>query len=365
MQPNAASDGRGWTTTLSQGVRSPIIALMATLNSISSPLPDGAAAPEWVQLLPSGEFAGHDGRGPWRVTDMAALIARSMARGPLVIDENHATDLAAPEGRPAPARGHIVAMEVRDGGLWGRVEWSGGGRALLADRAYRHLSPVFVHDAAGVIDRVLRAALTNVPNLSLTALNAEGHEMDVLIEVRGALGVAATADAAQVAAQARQVVTDRDGLRRALNAIAAGLGLAEGSSAEAILAAQKQGLVAQKEGADKLKAAEEKLTALQAEAAKSAALADVDLAIRERKATPAERDDLLVAHQQLGGEKFRQMMAKRPALPLGLAAPADQTASGGDPKQIALQAQAHVTEMSAKGVHVSYADAVRHVMKGA
>lgn len=46
----------------------------------AQPLPEGDA-PEWVHLLPSagGTIGTHDGRGPYRVTDPAAIITASLA----------------------------------------------------------------------------------------------------------------------------------------------------------------------------------------------------------------------------------------------------------------------------------------------
>jgi phage I-like protein len=146
------------------------------------PLPDtGAEVPEWVQLLPAanGEVRTHDGRGPYLVRDPVAIIAASFAdprdKGGLLIDENHALDLAAPKGGPAPARGHITELQARADGIWGRVTWTATGRALLGERAYRGISPVILFDeTTGEIAAILRAGLTNYPNLrGLAALNTE------------------------------------------------------------------------------------------------------------------------------------------------------------------------------------------------
>ena len=77
-------------------------------------------APAWVHLLPAGEIETIDRRGPYRIADAEKLIAAGFAATPrLPIDENHATDLAAPKGQPAPARGWITAMEAREDGIWG------------------------------------------------------------------------------------------------------------------------------------------------------------------------------------------------------------------------------------------------------
>jgi phage I-like protein len=90
----------------------------------------------------------------------------------LPIDYDHATDLGAPEGRPAPAAGWICALEDRGGALWGKVEWTAHGADAVGTREYRYISPVFEYADNGEVSRLLRAALTNNPNLYLTAISA-------------------------------------------------------------------------------------------------------------------------------------------------------------------------------------------------
>ena len=133
-------------------------------------------APEWIELLPAGVFYGRDGRGPFRLDDPGAVIestrALQMSAG-LPIDYDHATDFGAPEGRPAPAAGWIRELEVRAGALWGRVEWTARAADSIVAREYRYVSPVFQFDPkTGAVTRLLRAGLTNNPNLHLTAIAA-------------------------------------------------------------------------------------------------------------------------------------------------------------------------------------------------
>jgi hypothetical protein len=150
---------------------------------------DSAVVPEWVHLLPAGKFSGADGRGPYTAHDPAVIIAASMAAGRLPVDENHATDLAAPKGGPSPARGWIVEMQVRPDGIWGRVEWTEIGRSMLAARAYRFISPVLLNDKNGTVLRILRAALTNVPNLlQLKSLNSRRDEGEAFLTTMAAQG---------------------------------------------------------------------------------------------------------------------------------------------------------------------------------
>ena len=88
------------------------------------------------------------------------------------IDYDHATDFAAPEGRPAPAAGWIRELAERDGALWGSVEWTPHGAKAITSREYRYISPVFQYSPDGAVTRLLRAGLTNNPNLYLTAISA-------------------------------------------------------------------------------------------------------------------------------------------------------------------------------------------------
>lgn len=155
----------------------------------------GGTVPDWIHLCLSGTFRATDGRGPFTVADPAALVAASLPRLPMPVDQDHATDVTKSTGCTAPARGWIVELEARADGVWGRVEWTGTGRALLEDRAYRGISPVITYDDTGRVLQILRAALTNDPALDqLTALMmSEDVPMDWRAKMIEALGLAATA----------------------------------------------------------------------------------------------------------------------------------------------------------------------------
>lgn len=163
---------------------------------------DGAL-PEWLHLVPAGVFKGVDGRGPYRLDDPEAAIAASMTDGKIPVDENHATDLAAPSGGPSPAKGWITSMIYRapqpqaaePGGIYGRVEWNEAGKQLIGDKAYRGVSPVMDVDGKGSVKRIRRAALTNTPNLPLKTIHHQQDTgMDLIAELRRALGLPANAD---------------------------------------------------------------------------------------------------------------------------------------------------------------------------
>lgn len=163
-----------------------------------------AAVPEWVHVLPAGAMTGRDGRA-FVAGSLPTIIAASLRQAPaktLPIDYDHQIDLAPKHGGSAPAAGWMTALQARTDGIWARVEWTPRAREKVAAREYRFLSPVFMHTPKGEVLTLLRAALTNNPNLGqLTALNATGTPMDLnqlLAALRELLKLPADADAAAV-----------------------------------------------------------------------------------------------------------------------------------------------------------------------
>lgn len=171
--------------------------------------PGGAEAPDWVHLLPLGEFRGHDGRS-FRLTDAQGVIAASMRRGvDMVIDYEHQSE-AAPEAKsgPIPAAGWIKALEARADGLWGKVEWTALARELIGAKAYRYLSPVIRYSPQDrQVRRLCGAGLVHTPNLELTALAREEPPMadkpadDARLAAALALGLPENADSPAIQAR--------------------------------------------------------------------------------------------------------------------------------------------------------------------
>jgi phage I-like protein len=275
-----------------------------TARGIGQPIALNAegAAPDWIMLIPAGAggvLSTVDGRGPFRVADAAKLAIHSMAAagGQILIDENHATDLAAPKGEPAPARGWIKELQARADGIWGRVEWSAAGAALMADRAYRFISPALLCDRADNVLALLRASLVNSPNLrGMAALHQQETSMDFLAKLRALLGLDEGADEAAVMAKLESMIKDKKGdgngdvtaaLNAALAPIAAAIGLGANADATAIVTTVKTLASSKVDGGvivalqSELKDVTTQLNALRADKSKDAATAFVDAAIRD------------------------------------------------------------------------------------
>lgn len=291
-RPKQSRDSRGMT-------RNPALT-RAAMAAVALPetAPGGAEVPDWVQLIPAGQaIRTHDGRGPYRLEDAEEVVRASMedARiaGDLPVDVNHATDLLAPKGHDAPARGWIRELAAREDGIWGRVDWTPEGRALVAGRAYRGISPVFLHDAAGRIARILRASLTNIPNLrGLAALNQETR-MDLRARLAEKLGLGGEADDDALLA-AIPAKTDT-ALQGQLAEIGAALGV-EGAAPAAVLAAARALRAAHAENAalsDRLASVE----AAQKSAAAEAWMADL-IAVKKIGIPERERAGLMALHAE-------------------------------------------------------------------
>ena len=284
-----------------------------------------AAAPEWIELLPAGVFFGRDGRGPFRLDDPKAVIDSTLAmqmNAGLPIDYDHATDFGAPEGRPAPAAGWIRDLEVRDGAVWGRVEWTARAASSIVAREYRYVSPVFQFDPKdGCVTRLLRAGLTNNPNLHLTAIAAsraaaaasKDERMEFPTqELRELLNLEDGATAAEVVAKVRELV-------RAGDAISPEIGAHAHDPAHYVAIAEFERALTE-------------LNALKAERARERAAHTVEAAIRAGKIVPAQRE-WAIAYCAADARGFGAFVAKQPSIlgeSLGLAGepPADGRAGG-------------------------------------
>jgi phage I-like protein len=287
-----------------------------------------AGASTWIELLPAGVFYGRDGRGPFRLDDPAAVIAATQAlrmEAGIPIDYDHATDLAAPEGRPAPAAGWIRELQARDGALWGRVEWTARALSAIGAREYRYISPVFQFEPeGGRVTRLLRAALTNNPNLYLTAIAAasdavaakDGTMDEFLEELRELLGLKPDAAPDEIVARVREqcaAADNRDGGDGGGAAMSARGGGADPARYVAIAEYQR---------------ALTELNGLRAERTHQRAAHAVEDAIRAGRLTPAQRE-WATAYAAADFDGFAAFIAKQPAILAGGAEPLSRPEPAG------------------------------------
>lgn len=271
----------------------------------------GGNVPEWIEVLPAGpEIIGRDGRY-WIIDDPQAIIAKSEL--PLHVDYEHASEVRAPKGEEAPAAGWIDKLEVRDGQIWAHVDWTPRASAMIAEREYRFISPTFWFDSNTLrIVGLVSVALTNRPNLTMTALNARDDEPQE--------------------PETKELSMDKEQLK----ALCKKLGLQEEASATAILSAVDT-LLDDKAKAlnaaqtpplekfvpradyDKIKSdldtANNTIKAASEAKREAEITSAVDEAVTAGKVTPASRDYYLAQCRKDGGlEEFKKFVAAAPVL---------------------------------------------------
>lgn len=135
-------------------------------------------APVWIQVAKQGAFAGHPA-GPFRLDAQAfeEIIAnfKSTANRMIPVDYEHASEQDPTHGSipvsGAPAQGWIKELAIRDGNLWGLVEWLPQAREQIRAGQYRYLSPAIRFGSKDRVTgrnigaRMTSAALTNEPFL--------------------------------------------------------------------------------------------------------------------------------------------------------------------------------------------------------
>ena len=293
------------------------------------PASEGANVPEWIQLTPAGSIETFDRRGPYKISDPQAIIDASFAdRDKIEIDVNHASFLAAPKGGESPARGWIVAMQAREDGIWGKVQWTEEGARLVSEQAYRRISPVFGlsrNDRRQVLD-IRNASLVNRPNVrGLAALNFEEEErMSFLEQLAALLGLGADATEEQVSAAIKKLKEGGDGeiaAQSQLNEVATILGVDTGGDVVAAAKATAAGAPdtvalqsALTEMQDTIAAQAEQISGLQDGASKDKAEAFVDGEIKKGRFIPkALRDHYISMHQE-DPERIEKEIAGMPML---------------------------------------------------
>lgn len=254
--------------------------LARATHAVSIALPpdatlDGAPiAPEWVQLIPAGEFAGRDGRGPYLLDVEAVLAAFAKGGIDLPIDYDHQTLDADAKAGPVPAAGWIKELQAREGALWGRVEWTPRAADLIAAREYRFLSPVFRHDKQGRVLSLEGAGLTHYPNLDLDPVaHTKGEPMDddIIERLRYLLNLPTLATPQEIVAELEKLV-------------------ARLNEAEATAAQARHPDPAQWVPMAQHKAVADELARLQAEVSAQKAEGLVSAAMRAGKLAPALKD---------------------------------------------------------------------------
>lgn len=341
-----------------------VTGIIAGSVELSARSGEAAAPPDWIKVTPRGRVATRDGRS--FDFDPAVLAARFRADAiDLPVDTDHSTVHLGARGEKPHTIGYATAVEARDDGTYAKVDWNDAGRATLAARSHRYVSPTVYPDSTGRATWLHSVALVSAPALSMPAVLhvTQGNPMK---DIAKALGLAETATEAECLAALGRL-TERAPLISAL-------GLPAEADAAALLSAVTTLRVSGANGtaADKaiiatlqtdLRSTSDRL----AQVIKTGRDRDVaellDGATRERRMLPAERDSLIkLCVTDDGLTHVRAMLASRvPGLgPSGLDGLTPPTGDGAvDPVTLGAQARALVD----KGDFPDVIAAVNHLTK--
>lgn len=150
------------------------------INRTLPKLDKDGSIPEWIQLVPVGEFpitriVEEDGKKEKKtelqIVDQSSISAMAKSfQGPALLDFDHESY----EGdKRTTAAGWIIEVEGRgEEGLWGKIDWSDSGQAAIKGKEYRYISPVFPEEGVESLGegkirpiQMESAALTNWPNM--------------------------------------------------------------------------------------------------------------------------------------------------------------------------------------------------------
>ncbi len=145
--------------------------------ALLSAMPISVDSPDKMLLLKHGaNINATGGNSKYRMSDAAAVIKRSLTKKTKsVVDYDHQIDIniLGRKGGNAPAAGWLASLSQDGEGLWAHVDWTKSGAAAIADKEYLYISPVVAYGKDGEVKEILRASLTNIPQLELTEVEVK------------------------------------------------------------------------------------------------------------------------------------------------------------------------------------------------
>lgn len=311
-------------------------------------------APEIISVLPLGHVVSTKGEFDVDTESFESMKAKIEKHGvDLVVDYEHQTL----GGVQAPAAGWVKELILDAGNIKARIEWTPKALEYLKNREYRYISPVItVRKSDGKAVGLHSIALTNTPAIEgMTPLvnksDPEGGQdpmNELLKTLAGLLDLAEDATEEQVvealkalkdaaaAAAAEQPPDDNKGNNDAVvanKAICEMLGLKVGAPTEEV-AAKIAGLQSAANSDPNLVA---EVKALKAQMAERDADEAVDLALKDGKITPAQKE-WAKSYALSDPKGFAGFVDKAPQV-----VPMEEIAGGAGAATVALKASAQLS----------------------
>jgi phage I-like protein len=315
--------------------------------------------PAEIQVIPFGYHKTPKGPFELNHEGAAAIIETFEAqKNDMVIDYEHQTFADPPV--EAPAAGWIKQLINKgEDGVWAALEWTEKAKQYIANKEYKYVSPVFLKRISD--DRVVRlinVALTNQPNIDgmVPLINKFGFEgskntkeatMKDLLKLLGLTGEA-TEEAAIAAVN--KLMTDLQANKERIAVVANkgvldALGLAATATESEIVGT----IEAMKQSHTKIDDVVKELNTLKSGLIQRDADGAVEMAMKEGKITPAQKDWALeYAKRDLAG--FGVFVSKAPVVVIEGKVVTDQkeTSAGIDAVQTQINKMCGVDEETFK-----------------
>ncbi|CAO4177641.1 phage protease [Methylorubrum populi] len=295
-----------------------------------------SGTPDWIKVTPRGPAHTRDGRNfNFSPETLAACFDADGLDLPA--DLNHAIALKGARGETADAIGWAKEVQARPDGTYARMEWLDSGKATLAARTHRYVSPTFFPDAAGNAIRLHSISLVAAPALLMPALAAAGSASSISEHpetIQEALGFDAATDMAVCLA----AITE---LRAAFVPV--------DLFADAVAS---------------LNAANATVASIKSENRKAKVAALIDGALRELKIVPAQRAQYeALCQTDTGLAQVATLFANTtPGLqPSGLDRRRPDTGTPDNAETLSIRAARYRDAQAAAGIALTHAEAVRFV----
>ncbi len=278
---------------------------------------DEVGATDEIKILPLGLVKSQ--KGEFIVDEESLNLMKNHFKGrglDLVVDYEHQTL----ENVQAPAGGWIKDFYIKDNAIVAKVEWTPKASEYIKNKEYRYLSPVVMVRKTDKKAVVLHSvALTNTPaidNMFTIAnslnLDDEGDElMDLLNQLISLLGLSEGATEKEVMEKLKALLNAQNAEVVANKEVLQLLDLKENATKEEVTST----IMALKKPASS--DIETELKALKEEMATNKANELVELALKDGKITPAQKD-WATQYALSSAKGFKDYMEKAPqVVPLG------------------------------------------------
>jgi len=279
--------------------------------------------PAEIQVIPYGYHKTP--KGPFELDAPGArevIDAFNSRQNDMVIDYEHQTMADPPV--EAPAAGWIKQLINKgEGGVWAAIEWTEKAKQYIANREYKYVSPVWLKRISdNKVFRLINVGLTNQPNIDgmvplINKLGFEGNTNTKEATMKNLwklLGLSGDVTEEAAIAAVNTLIADLEAHKEKVAIVANkgvldALGLAATATESEIVGT----IEAMKQSHTKIDDVVKELSTLKAGLTQRDADGAVEMAMKEGKITPAQKDWAL-EYAKRDFEGFKVFVSKAPTV---------------------------------------------------